>query len=193
MKVFSFMTHFSRHREFFVMVMIGALVPALFGGCAYIKQLSAPVDLEKEEGRLTESIKEEQLPYNLSDAHLQRARLRMRADNPRIDYGGALEDLKQAVSLNPGLAQSHDISDWIAALGRLADFGKEISQLKAKNEQAESLNRALRTSVELAERLNRALRISVEQLEKQEQELRKTIEELQSLQLQMEQRRQHLR
>ena len=180
-------------RGLLLIVLIGTLVLASLGGCALIKQMTDPEDLEREEGRLTESIKEVPSPYYLADAYLRRAKVRLRADNPRIDYAGALEDLKKAVSLNPRLSQARDISDWMLALSRLADLGKEISQLKATSEQAESLNRAMRTSVELAERQNKSLRSNIEQLEKQEQELKKTIEELQSLQLQMEQRRQQLR
>jgi chromosome segregation ATPase len=148
-------------------------------GCAILERVPVKEDLVKEEKVLTENINNESNPFFLAEAYLSRARLRLRADNPRIDYDGALEDLKKAVDLNPEISGGKDIRDWIAALVRLTDVNQEVAQLKAKNEQTE--------------RQNRTLRSNIEQLEKQEQELRKTIEELQALELQMEQRRQQLR
>ncbi len=148
-------------------------------GCAILERVPVKEDFVKEEKVLTENINNESNPFFLAEAYLSRARLRLRADNPRIDYDGALEDLKKAVDLKPEISSGNDIRDWIVALGRLTDVNQEVARLKAKNEQTE--------------RQNRTLRSNIEQLEKQEQELRKTIEELQALELQMEQRRQQLR
>jgi len=166
----------------FIAFLIGILVLTALGGCTNVKHVKhVPVeeDLVKEEKLLTESIENEINPFFLAEVYLRRARLRLRADSPHSDYGGALEDLKKAVDLKPELSTGKDISNWLAALGRLDDLNQEVAQLKAKNDQTE--------------RQNRTLRSNIEQLEKQEQELRKTIEELQALELQMEQRRQQLR
>ena len=175
---------FFRHRGrsaggVFAAVLTGILVLTACGGCAILERVPVKEDLVKEEKGLTENINNESNPFFLAEAYLRRARLRIRADNPRIDYGGALEDFKKAVDLKPEISTGKNIGDWIAALGRLTDLNHEVAQLKEKNEQTE--------------RQNRTLRSNVEQLEKQEQELRKTIEELQALELQMEQRRQQLR
>jgi hypothetical protein len=163
----------------FAAVLTGILVLTALGGCAIIQRVPVEKDWVNEEKRLTESIAAESNPAVLADFYLSRAGLRLRADNPRIDYSGALEDLKKAVDLKPETATRKDIRDWMAVLGRLAHFNQEVAQLKARNEQTEHQNRALRSNVE--------------QLEKQEQELRKTIEGLQALELQMELRRQLLR
>jgi hypothetical protein len=84
-------------------VFTGLLFQIAFGGCATVKRVPiegdlvkeeeslikrVPVeeDLVKEEESLTESIKNESNPLILAEAYLSRARLRLRADNPRIDY-----------------------------------------------------------------------------------------------------------
>jgi hypothetical protein len=163
----------------FAAILTGILLLTATGGCAIIKPVLVEEDLVNEENRLTESITTESNPVLLAEIYVSRARLRLRADNPHIDYSGALEDLKKAVDLKPQISAGKDIRDWMAVLGRLVDLNEVVAQLKDKNEQTE--------------RQNRALRSSVEQLEKQEHELRKTIEGLQALELQMEQRRQQLR
>jgi hypothetical protein len=163
----------------FAAVLTGILILITLDGCAIIQPVPVEKDWVNEEKRLTESIAAEGNPIVLADFYLSRAGLRLRADNPQIDYSGALEDLKKAVDLKPETATRKDVRDWLAVLGRLAHLNQEVAQLKAKNEQAGHQNWALRSNVE--------------QLETQEQELRKTVEGLQALELQMERRRQQLR
>jgi hypothetical protein len=169
----------SRNSWAATVILVAVFVLMSIAGCAIIKQKSVPEDIAAKEKSLTESINNERDPLELSNYYERRARLRARADNPHINYEGALKDLKTAVGLKPELSKNKDVMDWMAVLGRLAVFNQEAVRLREKNE--------------LAERQNRALRGNVEQLEKQDQELRKTIEELQSLELQREQRQQRVR
>ncbi|HTZ18376.1 MAG TPA: prefoldin domain-containing protein [Dissulfurispiraceae bacterium] len=139
----------------------------------------APENPATEEERLSVVINKTNASDALADAYLCRAKLRSMADNPHVNYIGALKDLKAAVALNPQLSGEKDIKDWMAILGRLATTDRKVGRVKEKNEQAQ---RQIRT-----------LRDNIQQLERQEQELRKTIEDLKTLELQREQRRQQLR
>ncbi len=148
------------------------------GGCMIVKRAFAPKDPAMEEERLNTIIRETHDPDEMGDAYVSRAKLRLRADNPHINYDGALKDLKFAIALKPRLSRDRDIANWMAVLGRLAELNQEIGQLREKNESAQSQNQMLRGNVE--------------RLEKQEQELKKTIEELQSLELHREQQMRQL-
>jgi hypothetical protein len=144
-----------------------------------IRKAAAPEYFAAEEKRLTAKIDDASAPGVLSDLYARRAGLRVREDNPHVDYRGALRDFESSLNLDPGQWNAGNIRDWIAALRRITSLDQDAGKIKAKYEQSE--------------RQNRTLTGTVEQLEKQEKELRKSIEELQSLELQMERRRQQLR
>jgi chromosome segregation ATPase len=172
-----------------------------------IRKTAAPEYFATEEKLLTAQIDDKSDPNVLSDLYARRARLRIRADNPHVDYQGALRDFESSLNLNPGQWNAGKVRDWIAALSRITALERDAGKIKAKYEQSESRNRTLTGTVEQLEKQEKELRKSVaqleqsieqleksiEQLEKKEKELRKSIEELQSLELQMEQRRQQLR
>ena len=132
-----------------------------------------------EEKRLSDMIDNIHDSSALSDWYVDRARLRVRTNNPHPDYGGALKDFTASLNLNPKRGDGGDIRDWIAVLSKLANLEQSSIRLKSQYEKAQQQNLSLKSNIE--------------RLEKQEKELRKSIEDLQSLELQMEQRRQQLR
>lgn len=179
--------------------MAAIFIMAVLCGCAMRKPL-APEFFAMEETRLSALIDKTEDASVLAGWYVDRARLRVRADNPHPDYSGALKDFTVSLNLNPGQRDVGDVRDWIAVLSHLADIEQRSilleSQYQAvleKLSDIEEVSTRLKSQYKRAQRQNLALKNYIARLEKLEKELRKSIEELQSLELHMEQRRQQLR
>jgi hypothetical protein len=179
--------------------MAALMVMMVLCGCAMRKPV-APDFFAKEEKRLSTLIDNTKEANALSEGHADRARLRIRTDNPHPDYSGALKDFTASLDLNPKRRDGGDIRAWIAVLHKLVDIEQRSILLKSQHKDALSKLADIQQRVTLlklkykkAQRYNLSLKNKIEHLEKQEQKLRESIEALQFLELQMEQRRQQLR
>ena len=141
--------------------------------------VAEPESIAVEVKRLSDLIDETEDPVAKSDLYEARARLRVRVDNSKPDYKGALKDFNESLKLDPGRENNADILAWIAVLNRLEAAEKETIRYKTRNQKARQLNISLKEQVA--------------ELEKQENSLRESIKELQSLELQIEERRRELK
>ena len=146
-----------------------------------IRRAAAPEYFVAEEKRLTTQIYFASDPGRSIGSVCSRAGLRVREDNPHVDYRGALRDFESSLNLDPRQWNAGNIRDWIVALRRVNALEQDTGKIKAKFEQSERQNRTFTGTVEQQGKTVEQLKKTVEQLEKQQKELRKSIEELQSM------------
>jgi hypothetical protein len=168
-------------------------------GCT-ARRFSDPEYFTIEENRLSTLIKTTQDPDWLSDWHVRRAKLRIRADNPDPDYGGALKDFTVSLELNPDLRGGWECRDWITVLDKLEQLEQRSIRLESQNQaishklaHIERISIGLKSQYKKATQQNISLKGIVERLEKHDRDLKTSIEQVQALELMMEQRRQQLR
>jgi hypothetical protein len=187
----------SRNISWNVMAVFTAM--SVLCGCA-MRRSSAPEYFTREENRLSSLIQNTQDPDWLSDWHVRRAKLRIRADNPDPDYNGALKDFTTSLELNPDLPGHWECRDWITVLDKLEQLEQRSTRLESQNQaishkltHIERMSLSLKSQYKKAQRQNTSLKSILNRLEKHDRDLKTSIEELQTLELRMEQRRQELR